>query len=73
MITDGNSNDPTLSLPESAAKWKAKGIKTYALGFGKKVNEEGKSQMSSHNRSQSVYPCSVYCSLLCSISLLVRS
>ena len=42
MITDGNANDPVLSLSESAAKWKARGIKTYALGFGKKVNEEGK-------------------------------
>ena len=41
MITDGKSNDPVLSLTDSANKWKKEGIKTYALGYGNKVDEEG--------------------------------
>ena len=40
------SNDPTLFVKDAAAKWKAKGIKTYALGYGDKINEEGLSQTS---------------------------
>ena len=42
VVTDGKSNDPVHTIKEAANKWKQRGVKTYALGFGSQVDTDGK-------------------------------